>query len=342
MEKIIISLVTFNCLKYTKLCIKNIKCSYPYELLVVDNGSTDGTVEWLKEQKVSLIENGQNLGYPYAHNNIFDYAWKDERNSDTLLVLLSNDMLPLPNAIDDLINASQKSDASIISGDTIASPVYLSAHPEDRRFFRGGDRITVGAVGYTTWNAGTFYNLIEETADLFVATMITKLSATLPKTELIKTGSFFPPGHRVYRKAYFDAIGYFDANYYPVYSADLDYSMRASLTNQEVYVMPSSLCLEFWSRCLYENIAPTKDVRRDDYYRDKWGPLAKGFFGDDYKGWTIPFNGNPPSKFDGYDSSKVKITSREGELERIKFLMGSSFRGGVDPSISRSMDRKHG
>ncbi len=340
MEKVIISFITYNCLKYTKLCLNNIKCDYPYEVLVVDNGSIDGTVQWLKEQDVTLIENGQNLGYSYAHNTIFDYAWKDD--DDALLVLLSNDMLPLPNAINDLLVMSDISKKSIISGDTIATPIYCTRFPEDRRFFLGGNNIGDGAKGYTTWSAGTYYNLIEETADEFVATMLSKIIPTLPIPELVETASFFPPGHRVYRKAYFDAIGYLDVNYYPVYSADLDYSMRASLTGQKVYVVPSSLCIEFWSRCLYENVAPTRDIRRDDYYREKWGQKAVGFWGPNYEGWSIPFNGDVPDEYVGYDSSQVKITSREGELDRIKFLMGSNYKGGVDPTISKSMDLKHG
>ncbi len=339
MEKIIISLITFNCLKYTKLCLKNIKCSFPHEILVVDNGSVDGTIEWLKTQNVTLIENGQNMGYPYAHNTIYDYAWSF--GDDTLLVLLSNDMLPLPNAIDDLIKASLEHKKSIISGETIPSPVYCATYSEDRKFFAGGEDITTGAEGYTSWSSGRHYNLIEKTADEFATTMISRLTATLPKNGIINTESFFPPGHRVYRKSYFDAIGYLDVNYFPVYSADLDLSMRASLTGQKVYVVPSSICLEFWSRCIYENVAPMGDVRRDDYYREKWGPKAAGFWGPSYQGWSIPFNGSFPGKYAGYDTSKVKIDSRNGEISRIKFLMGSKFRGGVDPSISKSMDPKN-
>ena len=41
----------------------------PYELIVMDNGSTDGTVDWLKAQPdVRLIENAENHGFPAAVN----------------------------------------------------------------------------------------------------------------------------------------------------------------------------------------------------------------------------------------------------------------------------------
>jgi GT2 family glycosyltransferase len=45
-----IVIVTYNHLEYTKLCIGSIRLFTrrdSYELVIVDNGSTDGTVEWL-------------------------------------------------------------------------------------------------------------------------------------------------------------------------------------------------------------------------------------------------------------------------------------------------------
>jgi len=319
--KTVISFITFNCLKYTKLCLKSLKCSFPHEILVIDNGSTDGTVEWLKTQNVTLIENGKNLGVSYCFNTMYDYAWKD--NPDNYLLVVSNDNVLLPSALDNLIKSADIAESSVLSGDAISSPIYLARYAEDRKFFSGGVKINLKMDEYhtvfiTDWSHGTMYNLIEETADEFVDIMCKNLTDVLAMYPTISYNwGFFVPGHRLYKKAYFDALGYWDANFYPVYSTDFDYATRARLLNQPCDLVFSSLSFEFWSRCLYEGVAPVKDIRRDDYYRDKWGITAH-----DVEDWTVPFNGNVPVKYAGYDTSKLKIDSREGELDRVRQLMG--------------------
>ena len=70
-----ISLVTFNGMRWLPGCLTSVKeqTLHNFELLVLDNASTDGSVEWLREQlasepRMKLTESGQNLGYAAAHN----------------------------------------------------------------------------------------------------------------------------------------------------------------------------------------------------------------------------------------------------------------------------------
>lgn len=66
-----IILVTFNQLEYTRLCLDSIRrnTSEPYELIIIDNASTDGTRNYLMElDKAKVIFNPTNLGFPAAVN----------------------------------------------------------------------------------------------------------------------------------------------------------------------------------------------------------------------------------------------------------------------------------
>lgn len=64
-------MLNYNGLKYLKETIPPIlELDYPnYEFIIVDNGSTDGSIEFINGfEKIRLIENGENLGYSKGKN----------------------------------------------------------------------------------------------------------------------------------------------------------------------------------------------------------------------------------------------------------------------------------
>ncbi|XEC93417.1 glycosyltransferase family 2 protein [Paenibacillus tarimensis] len=96
---------TYNCYAFLHECIESIQ-SYteaPYEIIVVDNGSTDHTLKMLKEKEITFISLPENKGFPAACN----YGIRFSRG-DTVL-LLNNDVLVrkrwLENMLDCLFHA---------------------------------------------------------------------------------------------------------------------------------------------------------------------------------------------------------------------------------------------
>lgn len=89
--EVTIIILTWNGLDYTKACLDSLRAHTEWDdsthLLVVDNGSTDGTLAYLRGLEwISLIENGRNLGFVRG-NNVGIRAAPD--TSDILL--LNND-----------------------------------------------------------------------------------------------------------------------------------------------------------------------------------------------------------------------------------------------------------
>lgn len=88
---IAIIILTWNGLALTRCCIETLHLdNLPdhVSVIVVDNGSTDGSVEYLRSlPRLTLIENGQNLGYARAVNIGIRAA---APNAD--IVLLNNDV----------------------------------------------------------------------------------------------------------------------------------------------------------------------------------------------------------------------------------------------------------
>ena len=79
-------------LEYTKKSFKSLKdkAGYPYDHYVLDNGSTDGTVEWLKKRKnitiVSLEK--ENIGISKANNKLLEVILKKDYD---LIISFDND-----------------------------------------------------------------------------------------------------------------------------------------------------------------------------------------------------------------------------------------------------------
>lgn len=95
MNKVSIIILSYHTLAYTRLCIESIRAyTEPdtYEIIVVDNGSQDGSLEYLRAQPdVRLIENGENRGFPAACNQGMQAA--AEGND---LLLLNSDTIVTP------------------------------------------------------------------------------------------------------------------------------------------------------------------------------------------------------------------------------------------------------
>jgi polysaccharide pyruvyl transferase CsaB len=94
--KVSVIIVTFNNVKLNKLCLESIlaKTDYPnYEIVVVDNHSTDGTTDYLRtiEKRFDFIKvvlNDKNEGFPKANNqgiNVSDGHYIVFLNNDTIV-----------------------------------------------------------------------------------------------------------------------------------------------------------------------------------------------------------------------------------------------------------------
>lgn len=95
--KAAIIIVSYENLDFTRQCVKSIENTvYPgaYDIIIIDNHSTDGTREWLAETSYKYIINRDNKGFPAACNQGIALAAPD---SD--IFLLNNDTLLMPGSL---------------------------------------------------------------------------------------------------------------------------------------------------------------------------------------------------------------------------------------------------
>jgi len=80
-SKLAISLVTYNGEKYLPFCLKSLfkQTFRDFNLLIIDNGSTDRTLSYLKENypQLKVVSHKENLGYARAHNQAIGWTKSD-------------------------------------------------------------------------------------------------------------------------------------------------------------------------------------------------------------------------------------------------------------------------
>lgn len=115
MELVSVNILICNHRPYLKRCIESV-LSQTYtniELLVLDNGSSDGSVEFIKANfpNVTIVENGRNLGYAGGHNKAIRMTRGD------FLIPLNPDVFMEPHFVAEAIKAIQADNrVGIVSG----------------------------------------------------------------------------------------------------------------------------------------------------------------------------------------------------------------------------------
>lgn len=113
-----ILVVSYNTREMTLAAIQSVVCEtkVPFEIIVVDNASSDGSAEAIAAHpaKVQLIARNDNLGFARANNLAAQYARAD------MLLLLNPDTVVKNHAIDRLLSfAKQNISAGIWGGRTL-------------------------------------------------------------------------------------------------------------------------------------------------------------------------------------------------------------------------------
>jgi GT2 family glycosyltransferase/precorrin-6B methylase 2 len=196
-----IILIACNKLDYTKQCVESIRRHTQrgcYELIIVDNGSMDNTVEWAKnESDLIVIDNGFNAGFAKGCNLGLAAA------SGELLMLLNND--------------------------TIATPGWLDGL---KRCLLSDDRI--GAVGPVTNSAScwstipTAYKTIEE-LELFASALHAIPDKTKWEERVMLAGLCL-----LMRREAYERVGTFDESFGMDSFADDDYCLRLRLAGYKL------------------------------------------------------------------------------------------------------------
>lgn len=159
-----------------------------FKTVVLDNGSTDGSVEHIKKRFpwVKIIENYQNLGFAEGNNMGIKYAL--ERGFDYIL-FLNNDTIVSSSLLKDLLDVATNDRTAGIVG-----PKILDYYMKDRIWFAAG-RVhpwlgNTRHVGNGCTDSSHFQKVVEEDYQTACALLI--------KKEVINKIGMFDPEYFMY------------------------------------------------------------------------------------------------------------------------------------------------
>lgn len=244
-----IILPVLNCFEFTKKMISTIKTGHPYRLIVIDNGSTDGTEAYFRQldltRAITYIRNSKNKGVAGSWNQGIEFAIR--KFNSRYFFIPNNDILLHSDAIDTLIEAIEApktflAAATDISGQVSHPEEVLKAKPPEKRE-------------------------ITEAPDF---------SCFLIKRETLEKIGYFD-------EKFFPA--YFEDNDYH-YRIRLE-GGKASKTNQALYFHFGSRTIKGGG--MIRAISNTGYVINRDYYIQKWGGLpGEEKFKRPYNGKPVP------------------------------------------------------
>ncbi len=240
-----IIILTYNQLEYTKMCIESVwNNTKNMELIIVDNNSTDGTVEWLMKnmsgRRSKEIFLKKNYGFPAGNNKGFKSV---DENTEYICVI-NNDVIVTPYWLDRLITHSNRFD--VVGACT---NYVIGKQREILDIYNNNDELNTISEKFYQDNAGKY-----EDVNWIVGYCM-----------LIK-------------KSVIDDIGLFDEIYGLGHYEDIDFCMRAKKAGYKIGIAEDVYIHHFgtitWSKRkelkFHETINKSKEI-----FIKKWGEIPE-------------------------------------------------------------------
>lgn len=252
-----------------KLFFESLKkySALPFELIIVDNGSDDGSAEYFAEGGAKIIKNEANYSYPYSQNQGIAAAKYD------VLAFLNNDIIVAPGWDAKIVRAMESNSADVISPCGIER---LETHEETNRMQRRWKAVK---------NPINFLFGINRTTLIAMFTLMYGNWQKFNKRRFEKFGHTVQEGFNgnsiIMHKSALDKIGLWDER---IQGADFDIFLRTKKRSLEIGdIKPMQVALGVFNHHFIRitaKAAPPPFADRENLIalEDKWGREAVQFY----------------------------------------------------------------
>ena len=241
-------ILSYNLLQFTRDCIESIRTTTPEsarEIVIVDNASTDGSVEWLQAQPdIILRANKENSGFPKGCNEGAELA-----SPENDIFLFNNDTILPPNALFWLRMGLYESDLHGTAGSVSNSVVNLQE---------------IHLPYHTTTEALLDYSK----------------SVNIPMQHPYEEKIYLVGFALLIRRSVWDTIGGLDEQFSPGNFEDNDYGTRVLLAGYKNILCRNSFIIHFGHKSFEKR--PVEFTRlletNSRKFAQKWGLSCEQYF----------------------------------------------------------------
>ena len=217
--KISVVIPTYNGMKYLPICLDSLyQQTYGnFDIVIVDNASNDGTVDFLKTNypKIKIIANNKNLGFAKANNKGVKYALA---HGSRYIVITCQDDRFQSNFLEEGVKILEQ------EGVGMGTPKIMYDNT-NRLWWAGGKLLsTKELIKSPTIKIGEHVGKREEDKGQY---------NTMTKADALTGNALFV------KKEVFDKIGYFDERYF-LYGDDIDFSVKARKAGYDLIYFPTT------------------------------------------------------------------------------------------------------
>lgn len=238
--KVSVVIVNWNGLDWLKVCLPSLaKVTYPnLEVVVVDNGSNDGSLEYLEKSVIvtTVVRNATNLGFPYPNNQGI------EQSTGEFILCLNNDMRYDPGFIEPLVEACRQPGVGAVQPKMVLlkKPTHLDGV---------GSYLTKYGIllhfGFGRAEDAPAYNVERDIfcpkgAAMMVRRDVLEQTVLTPGREHLRSGSAKGDYSSEVKETERRAPDYFDGDYF-AYFEETDLAWRIWLAGYRIRYVPSSL-----------------------------------------------------------------------------------------------------
>ena len=232
-EKIGIFILNYNGLNWLKKSIPNIiKYSTNYDIIVIDNKSSDGSVNFIKNKfpQIQVKINNKNYGFSKGYNKVL----LNETRYD-YFIIMNNDVLVTPNWIIPLIQTIKEEDTNIVQ------PKIKNIKTEDTTKNNQEKYIKTNMFDYAGGSGGFLDIMGIPFCRGRVVQKIEEDKGQYDTTERIfwASGCCF-----MINKKIFQDLNGFDNDFF-MHHEEIDLCWRAQKNNQKIFCCPESTVYHF-------------------------------------------------------------------------------------------------